>query len=573
MLSNIEGMNTNIEICQSVTSFHVDDLPLLTGIIRTMNLDVILDDIVPTHGNTMRHNELTNGEALCIWLVYLLCEGSHRKWKVEDWVAEHSALLARLWGAPVPASDFSDDRLSTLWAYLARATLQDQIDQRLCASTISIYHLQQTHVRLDATVLHGYQHVSADGVMQAGFVQGGGAPGGSQCKLMAAATPTGQYLTGQCHRGDRADDPLYAPLLSRLFRWPWPPGMLFVGDSKMGCVATRRHIIAHQHHYYMPLSDALTPLAEYQALLTEAVDGRLERFTTFAPIFRDEVLLGYGYEFTRQQDVDHVSWTERVQVVRSLAMVTSERKTLDRHVEKARRAFHALLATPKRGVKVYPDAASLQAAILAIEQQHADVAQLFQLTTVWDGTYQTAKYTGRMMVTEVRFDAEAYRRRVHQCGWRLYVTSAPPEQLGIATGFLMYRQGAGQGIERMNHLLKDHDTLGLNRLYVSNTLQIKGLSYFVTLAQRISMYIESTIRESLVQTGEALPDYAPGQKGSTRPTTKTMLERLGVRGVTLTDIVLRDGQHLRHLSALPLILQHMLKHLKLPEDLYQRLLE
>ena len=572
LVSNTEGMNTKIESCQSLTTFHVDDLPLLIGIIRSMNLDCILDDIVPTHGNTLRQNELTNGEALCVWLVYLMCESSHRKWKVADWVACHTALLTRLWGAPVLASDFSDDRLSTLWAYLARAPLQDAIDQRLCASTISLYHLQQTHVRLDATVLTGYQHVTENGVMQAGFVKGAGPLGDSQCKLMAAATSTGQYLTGHCHPGDRADDPLYVPLLSRLFRWDLPPGMLFVGDSKMGALATRRHIVAHQHHYYMPLSDSLTPPAEYQALLTEALAGSLDRFTAFAPIFRDEELLGYGYAFTRSQDVATVRWTEQVHVIRSLAMVTSERKTLDRHVEKARHAFHLLQAAPKKGVKVYPDEASLQAAILAIGH-HGAVAELFHVTTAWNATYQTAKYQGRMEVTAVQFDEAAYQRRVHRCGWRLYVTSAPAERVGMETGFLLYRQGAGQGIERMNHLVKDQDTLGLNRLYVSNTQQIRGLCYFVTLAQRMSLYMESTIRASLAETGEELPDYAPGQKGSTRPTTKTMLERLGLRGVTLTDIVLRSGQQIRHLSDLPRILKHMLRHLHLSEDIYQQLLE
>lgn len=564
-------MHTTMEICEKLTTFHVDDLPLVIGVIRAMHLDDILDEIVPTHGNTMRHNELTNGEALCLWLVYLLCEASHRKWKVEEWVARHTDVLTRLWGAPVPASDFTDDRLTTLWRYLARATLQDQIDQRLCASTLSLYQLLETHLRLDATLFTGYHQGEDDGVMQAGFVKGG-LPRGRQCKLMAAATPTGQYVTGQCHPGNRADDPLYVPLLSRLFRWDLPPGLLFVGDSKMGALATRRHIIAHQHQYYMPLSDSLTPPAELSALITDAVAGRLDRLTPCAPIFRDDDLLGYGYECTRVQDVQSVTWTERVQVIRSMGMVTSERKTLDRHIEKAWTALQALQAAPKQGVTVYRDAASLAAAVTAILHRYA-VAGLFHVTTTWDATYQTAKATGRQRVTAVHFDDAAYQERLHRCGWRVYVTSAPVARLGLAAGFLMYRQGAGQGIERMNRLFKDHDTLGLHRLYVSNSQQIIGLSYFVALAQRISMYIETTIRESLAATGEELPDYAPGQQGSTRPTTKTMLERLGLRGVTLTHIVLRNGQQIRHLSELPRILTHMLRHLHLSEDLYERLLE
>jgi len=559
----------------TLTTFRVDDLPLLVSVIRAMQLDVILDDIVPTHGNTLRHNQLTNGEALCLWIVYLLCEGTHRKWKVEDWVAFHTVLLTRLWKAPVPASDFTDDRLTTLLAYLSRAPVQEAIDRLLCQLTVYLYEFQATHIRLDATVLTGYHQVTADGIMQYGHAKGG-PEGCTQCKLMAAATPTGQYLTGQYHPGQRADDPLYAPLLTRLFRWELPDGWLFVGDSKMGALATRRHIIANRHHYYMPLSDALLTHEEKAGWIAEAANGSLEHFTAFMPIFRDEELLGYGWEFTRTYPVvegEEAVWTERVQVIRSLNLAKAEQRTLDRQVEKARKALFALTPAPKQRVKQYTDEASLREAIAAIlcRQQVQDVLSVsFQ----WDRSYQTPKAPeGRLVITAVILDPDQYQTRCHQCGWRIYVTSAPRERLGLDAGQLLYRQGAGQGIERMNRMLKDHDILGLDRLYVVKPQQIVGISYFVTLAQRVMMYIETTIRQGLAEAGEALPGYYPGQKSSAKPTTKTMLEQIAAQGVTLTEIHLADGRRLKHLSALPVILVAMLKFLKLPADLYERLLE
>jgi transposase len=576
MRSRIEcGMSTLPNSAFTLTTFRVDDLPLLVSVIRAMHLDVILDDSVPTHGNTLRQNALTNGEALCLWIVYLLCAGTHRKWKVEEWVALHTVLLTRLWGAPVPASDFTDDRLTTLLSYLARAPVQEAIDRLLCQCTLSLYELQATHIRLDATVLTGYHQVTADGIMQYGHAKGG-PEGRTQCKLMAAATPAGQYLTGQYHPGQRADDPLYVPLLTRLFRWALPAGMLVVGDSKMGALATRRHIIAHQHHYYMPLSEAAVTDADKARWIAEAAQGSLDHFTAFTPIFRDEELLGYGFEFTRTYTVvagEAAVWTERVQIIRSLNLAGAGHRALDRRLEKARTALFALTPAPKQRVTQYTEEGSLREAITAILCRH-QVHDVLSVSFQWDRSYQTPKApAGRLVITAVTVDPVQYQTRRHQCGWRIYVTSAPRERLGLDAGQLLYREGAGQGIERMNRLLKDHDTLGLDRLYVVKSQQIVGISYFVTLAQRVGQYIETTIRHGLVEAGEELPEYSPGQKSSAHPTTKTMLERIAAQGVTLTEIHLADGRRLKHLTELPVILVAMLKHLHLPADLYDCLLE
>lgn len=89
--------------------------------------------------------------------------------------------------------------------------------------------------------------------------------------------------------------------------------------------------------------------------------------------------------------------------------------------------------------------------------------------------------------------------------------------------------------------------------------QIVGLSYCVTLAQRVTLSIETTIRHGLSEAGEELPDYYPGQQSSATPTTKTMVERIATQGVTLTEIQLEDGRRLKHLSELPVMLVAMLK--------------
>jgi hypothetical protein len=84
------------------------------GLLRQLHLESILETHLGSHGNTHLQMAVDNGVAVLVWLVYLLSAGDHRKVVVADWVAQHAAVLSAAVGTPVTASDFSDDRLSTL---------------------------------------------------------------------------------------------------------------------------------------------------------------------------------------------------------------------------------------------------------------------------------------------------------------------------------------------------------------------------------------------------------------------------------------------------------------------------
>ena len=92
--------------------------------------------------------------------------------RIAEWVADYAPVLSQLWGKPVLASDFSDDRLSTLAGYLARPVLQAQLDRRLARQTVTVYELQQEHLRLDATAIIGYHQITEKGLMQYGYANG-----------------------------------------------------------------------------------------------------------------------------------------------------------------------------------------------------------------------------------------------------------------------------------------------------------------------------------------------------------------------------------------------------------------
>jgi transposase len=71
--------------------------------------------------------------------------------------------------------------------------------------------------------------------------------------MAAAAEPWGQILASEVHSGEKADDPLYGPLINRVRQMLGRCGLLYVGDSKMAALETRAEMVAHKDSYLMPL--------------------------------------------------------------------------------------------------------------------------------------------------------------------------------------------------------------------------------------------------------------------------------------------------------------------------------
>ena len=566
ILTSMSNYSPDIEIVSDIIPYRIDDIPLLLALMRQITLDTILDGCVPTHGNTMDHNELTNGEAIVIWLIFLLSQADHRKVHVEDWVRHYSPVLSKLWGAAVLASDFSDDRLSTLLTHLSKSASQEQIDKLLFQQTVYVYDLYQDHLRLDATVCGGFHEVEAGGLMQLGHSKDGRADL-AQFKLMAAATGTAHYISGQCSSGEKADDPLYLPLFQRIVDWLPTAGMLFVGDCKMCALTIRAAIVQAGHDYYMPLAQNHVAAGDYTQWIDAAVSGSLAGLTA---VWREEELLGYGYEFDREQSCGELQWMERVQIIRSIAMIEPGVQAIARHVARATQELYQLTPAPRQGRPQINDEQQLEKSVAQILHRH-DLAGAITVTWRRDENYKKGLAV-RWVVTQVEVDAEKVRDLQHQKGWRVFVSNTSRNRLPLDQGVLLYRKGAGQGIERMYAMLKG-TPIGISPLFVHNDDQILGLAFLLTLALRVMSYFESSVREALEKTSDELPDYHPGGKSSAHPTAKTMLGRIAKRGFTLVEIIRDDGASQWVLSKPPPILQKIMELLKLPASTFEKLIE
>ncbi len=560
----------------------VDDIPLLIGLAQRLRLPEIMDKHIGNHGH---HQGLSNGWLATIWLAYILSEGDHRKYSVEDWAKKHKHTLEHLAGQPIRQVEFNDDRLGIVLRRLSPPDTWEALEADLWSSTVAVYEIQMTGVRLDSTTTHGYHTPTEDGVMQYGYSKDH-RPDLPQLKLMAAAAePSGHLLASDALAGDKADDPLYLPMVARVRRMIGRSGLLYTGDGKMSALETRADIAVHKDYYLVPLPLKGKAKEHIAAWINAIVDGH----QCAQLIWDQERLLGGGYEFERSLSTEvagrRVEWIERVQVVRSLSLAKHEGEKLEQRLSKAEAELLSLTPEPGRGKRQHRDEAGFQAAVTKALERHK-VTGLLHIT--WEREEQRiTQYVGRgrggpnrsqktdvhvrYVITGVQRNHLAIQDHRHRLGWRVYGTNSPVEHMSLAQSVIHYR--GGWSLESDFHLVKDRP-LGIRPLYVRRDDQITGLTHLLTLALRLLTLVETQVRRNLAQTGEQMSGLYEGQpnRKTTLPTGVRLLKAFARGEVTLTRIQMGE-QHSWHITPLSSLQKQILAYLKLSPSLYKRLME
>jgi transposase len=565
-----------------LTHERVDDLPLLIGLMQHLRLPELLDAHLGNHGH---HQGLRNGWLGTVWLAFVLSEGDHRKSSVQAWVQCHQQTLERLLNQRIRPTDFTDDRLGNLLRRMSHSDHWNALEAALWHTTLAVYAVELSGVRLDSTTVAGYHTLTEDGIMQLGQSKDH-RPGLPQLKLMAAAAePSGHLLAHDLVAGQHADDPLYLPLIRRVRQLLGQTGLLYSADCKMAALATRAEIVLSGDYYLTVLPLTGTTGADLEAWITAIVDGN--QIGTL--IWDGERLLGGGYELTRAQQAtigtQIVSWIERVQLVRSPDLARAAEARLEERLRRAATALGKLTPPLGRGKRQIRDQASLTAAISHILNQE-QVAGLMQVSWERQET-ATTRLLGRgrrgakrptqtdvqvrYQITSVERDAAALARQVLRLGWRVQVTNLPAERMTLAQALRHYR--SGWCAERGFHLLKDRP-LGIGPLYVQRDDQIVGLTRLLTLAWRLLTLIETQVRRGLTDEQTALTGLYDGQpkRSTQRPTATRLLKAVARTEITLTRVDL-GAQSLWHLTPLPAWVVQVLGYLGLSVALYTRLLE
>src|SRR5712692_3038914 len=318
----------------------VDDIPVLLHHMSTMQIAALLDQYFLTHGNWT--GETTLGEVAVGWLSFIVSAGDHCLSHVESWAEEHQATLSAGLGKAIRPLDFHDDRLADILSALAQTEPWNDFETTRTGQLLRVYGLEGDRVRIDSPTGKTYAGVRPDGLFQFGHSKDH-RPDLPQVKInRSALDPLGLPLTTTIVDGQSADDPLYVPEIQRVQRILGAGGKTYIGDGKMGALATRAYV-AHRRDYYLcPLAGTQMPAAELEALLAPVLSGE----PPLEPIYHPDtvrrkkpVLLAEGYPTsvtqTAEVDGETVTWTERRLVVRSVAYAAAQAQALDKRLAQA----------------------------------------------------------------------------------------------------------------------------------------------------------------------------------------------------------------------------------------------
>jgi transposase len=560
----------------TILSERVDDIPLLLAQLDRMGVQPLLDEHFPTHGNWVG---LSLGWVTVLWLTHILSEADHRLNHVQPWAKQRLQTLRGATGQRVHPLDLSDDRLAAVLEALSDHERWQAFEGAFTQHLLRVYDLQAERVRLDSTTASGYWSVTEDGLFQFGHSKDH-RPDLPQVKVMLSALdPLGLPVATDVVPGQRADDPLYVPAITRVRSSMERRGLLYVGDCKMGALATRAFLQAGGDYYLCPLSEIHLPPRVLESYLEPVSRGQqpLTRITRLTATGKRQHIAD-GYErpepLTAEVAGNALVWTERRLVVRSRHLARAGEAALRARLAKAQAAV-AALHDRGRGKRRCTELPALQAAVEAILERYRVQALLAVQYTERVQKRRLRRYGSRPVTVQVErdlgvkavVDRQAVATAIGRLGWRVYATNAPLAQLALSLAVQAYR--SQYLVESDMGRLKGRP-LSLTPMYLARDDHATGLIRLLSVGLRVLTLLEFVVRRRLAAARTALAGlYAGNPKRATaRPTTERLLERF--EGLTLT--IIREGRRRRsHLTPLSQVQRRILALLNFPVDIYTRL--
>ena len=551
----------------------VADLPILWAILGRLELPATLNRHFPAPLHWKA--PLTPGEVLSLWLLFLISQGDHCLNHVSAWVEQHHGTLSALLGKAVLPVHFHDDRLADCLSRLATGDSFARLEGDLNRQTVRVYQLPTDTVRVDATTANSYADVLSErGLLQFGHSKDD--PDRPQFKIAAAVLdPLGMPLATAVVPGNTADDPLYVPAIRAVRESLGAGGRTYVGDCKMGSLATRAFVAAGGDSYLCPLAESRLSRAARRDLLQPVWEGKqtLEQVHRPGPEGQPDELVAEGFaadvELTATVDQKEFRWAERRWLVRSLAYATSQEAALERRLERATAALQELVIR-KQGKKRLSHAGSMNAAEGIVSREGVEGLLSYTATAVLAkrprraGGVQPPPMADVSFVMEVRREESLIGERKREMGWQVYGTNA----VALALPAVVWAYRGQYRIEDDWSRLKGR-SLGLTPLYLQDEGRIQGLVYLLSVALRVLSLVEWEVRERLRKGKTKLRDVYAGQPGrqTARPSAELLLRAMRAISVSVVEV---NGQVHVLLSPLTPVQRRLLDLWDLPSDLYDR---
>ncbi len=554
-----------------ITNEQINDLPLLMGILDDIGIEKTIDSVVKPHGHW---KGVSVGTLISLWLCHMLQEQDHRMVTVREWAQRCSQTINDLLGTPLRDTDCTDDRLANILSMLGNIETQQKLDFELVNGWIQAYELPVERVRLDSTSVSVY-HKPDDpkSLLQLGHSKDH-RPDLRQYKIMMASLDTlGMPICAQIVPGNRADDGLYVPAYEAATKVLGKRNLLYVGDGKMGALGTRGHLASHGSSYLCAfrapclqerdlsqwLDEALAHQKEWQPYETLDVStGELVHEADIYSFQRNQIWVGSA-------SLQGHAWTERVMLMRTFSAQRGAFHRLQTRMERLCKTLEAFREPPKRGRKRYSSESEL-AAVISEMVAKSDLTGIIEVSlheeTLPDGT-------ARWTVGSVSSNYLKWEALIARSGWLVYLSNTTLEQYSVQQLVGHYRNQIIQ--ERGFSRLKTRN-LQIRPVYVRDEERIAGLVWLLSLALRVLTLIEYRTREELAKRKEALTGLNPGSRsqGTTSPTAERILSAF--KNITQTTIQAGETQ-IRNVTSLTKLQQQILPLLRLPDDLYSRLVK
>jgi hypothetical protein len=370
---------------------------------------------------------------------------------------------------------------------------------------------------------------------------------------------------------------LYVPEIKRVQHVLGTGGKTYIGDCKMGALATRAYVAASQDYYLCPLAGSQLPALDLDALLEAGLHGEQPLEAVYDPTLAEREPLArlaagsqVSVPLTAAVHGQCVQWTERRLGVRAVAHAMRQAARLDHRLSQAV-ADIACLHERKQGTPrlsadpMHPAAATILQRRAVQGVVHVDVR-----TTTWDtpkrkyGTRPAQVVRTSASTVHAQVDEAAVAAAKQRLGWRVYATNHP--SLPLPAVVLAYRQQ--YRIEHGFGRLKGKP-LSLTPLSVHTDTRVTGLLHLLTLALRVLTLLEFVVRRQVEQAGNAVQGLYAGnpQRATARPTAEAILRAF--RGITLVVHEV-NGHVSRMLSPLTPLQQRLLQLLGVSIDTYMR---
>jgi len=563
----------------------VDDVPLLMKIMVKIGLQEVIDNQIPTH---WKQRSLSWGWTAVIWLGYILSEGDHRKVVLREFIKGMKSALEANTGLELDELDFTDDRLAILLRYMSDSKYWRGIEEELGKNTIEAYDLRKETARCDATTVSGYHRAVEGGMFQFGNSKDD--PSRPQLKIMMGSLdPLGMPLATDVVAGNRADDGLYGPIISRMSSILNKAGILYVGDCKLGSIGNRLHIKSQkiQGHYLCPLpqtGETAKKMGEWieRGILIEAED-KLIKFKVMDDKGTEETK-AKGYEIVCRQsgtvDGEELVWEERNLIVNSPKHAEAQARGLEKRIQNAITKILGLTPAKGRGKRQITNETDLVEAADAILEQHS-VKGMVNYEYIKEVEKQE-KYIGRgrgsadrekqiiekvrYVVTNVVRRKDVVERELQKLGWKAFVTDVPEARLSLIDAIKCYRNE--YRIEKIFNRLKSRYVI--SPLFVKRDDQAEGLTNLLTLGVRVATLIQYVARRSLDESGTTLTGLhlENPKKATNTPTCERLLRAFSKIYLTTIET---GGNIIRHITPLSHLQTKILELLRLDATIYSGL--